>query len=272
MIKIVCFLSAISLIWCYIPKIKQTPYEPKIDYRLVWSDEFNQAGLPDSTKWSYDVGGGGWGNNELQFYCDHRMENGRVENGTLVIETHKEDFKRKQYTPVRMVTRKKGEWQYGRIEIKAKIPRGRGTWPAIWMLPAQQQYGRWPASGEIDIMEHVGFESEKIHGSVHTKKFNHMIQTQKTAEIMVTDASDAFHQYAVEWTPESILFFVDKKNYFRFDNDHSGWEAWPFDQPFYIVLNIAIGGNWGGQKGIDDTLLPQKMEIDYVKIYEKNEK
>lgn len=272
MLKFIYFFFAVPFIWSGVFQMKQIRYEPKTDYHLRWADEFNQAGLPDSTKWSYDTGGNGWGNNELQFYCDRRLENARVENGVLVIEARREAFKGKEYTSARLVTRKKGAWRYGRMEIRAKLPHGRGTWPAIWMLPAKTQYGRWPASGEIDIMEHVGFEPGKVHGAIHTKKFNHTIGTQKTAEILVPDALDAFHRYAVEWTPESILFFVDEKNYFRFENDHSGSESWPFDQPFYMVLNIAIGGNWGGQKGIDDTSLPQKMEIDYVRIYEKSEK
>jgi beta-glucanase (GH16 family) len=269
MMKLIYVFSAVSFIWCSMSNMKQIHYEKKIDYHLIWADEFNVAGLPDSTKWSYDIGGNGWGNNELQFYSDRRIKNARVENGKLVVEACREAFQRKEYTSARLVTRKKGKWRYGRMEISAKLPRGRGTWPAIWMLPAQNEYGRWPASGEIDVMEHVGFEPGKVHGAVHTKKFNHMTGTQKTADILIPNALNAFHRYAVEWTPESILFFVDEKNYFRFDNDHSGWESWPFDQPFYLVINIAIGGNWGGQRGIDTTIFPQKMEIDYVRIYEK---
>ncbi|MBK8506046.1 MAG: glycoside hydrolase family 16 protein [Saprospiraceae bacterium] len=267
--KVICFVFFAAFIFCNLQKVERVPDVSKTAYRLVWGDEFDEIGLPDSAKWGYDTGGSGWGNNELQYYSDRRSENARVENGKLIIEARKEEYKRKDYTSARLVTKKKGEWCYGRMEIRAKLPRGRGTWPAIWMLSAQQEYGLWPASGEIDIMEHVGFDPGKIHGAVHTKKFNHMIQTQKTGKILAGDASDTFHEYSVEWTPESILFFVDGKNYFRFDNDHTSWESWPFDQPFYLILNIAIGGNWGGQKGVDDTILPQKMEIDYVRIYEK---
>src|SRR6266480_2759035 len=166
--------------------------------RLVWGDEFNYTGLPDSSKWNYDVGGHGWGNNELQFYTSKRLENARVENGNLVIEARKENWHTNHYTSARLVTKGKGDWKYGRMEARAKIPSGLGTWPAIWMLASTTPL-KWPDDGEIDIMEHVGFDQGRIHGSIHCKKYNHVIGTQKTATILVPDCSTAFHVYGLEW-------------------------------------------------------------------------
>lgn len=233
---------------------------------LIWSDEFNYSGLPDSTKWNYDVGGHGWGNNELQYYTSRRPENARVENGILTIEARKEDFEGKKYTSARLVTKGKGDWTYGRIDVRAKLPKGLGTWPAIWMLGSTTPL-KWPEDGEIDIMEHVGYDQGKIHASVHTKKYYHSIGTQKTAQIMVPDCSENFHVYSLQWDKETITMLMDNQPYFTFKNEHSGKEAWPFDGPFHLLLNVAVGGNWGGAKGVDENIWPQKMEIDYVKVY-----
>lgn len=233
---------------------------------MVWSDEFNYSGLPDSTKWNYDVGGNGWGNNELEFYTDRRTENARVENGVLVIEARKEPWQGMGYTSARLITKGKGDWQYGKIEVKAKLPRGRGTWPAIWMLGSTTPL-KWPDDGEIDIMEHVGFDPGNIHASIHCKKYNHVIGTQKTAITMVPDCSDKFHVYTVEWNKDSVLESVDGSVYFRFGNEKSGYAAWPFDNKMHLLLNIAVGGNWGGQQGVDSTIWPQRMEVDYVRVW-----
>lgn len=241
--------------------------------KLIWSDEFNIPGLPDSSKWSYDKGRGcpgncGWGNNELQFYTDHRKENARVENGTLIIEAIKEKFSDANYTSARLVSRNKGDWKYGRIEVKAKLPSGRGMWPAIWMLPTDWVYGGWPKSGEIDIMENVGYWPDSLFGTVHTNSYNGMLGTQKTKSTVIKDMSTAYHVYAVEWTKEKISFLVDGVKYNEFINDRSGSDGWPFDQKFHLLLNIAVGGNWGGKYGVDDTVFPQKMIIDYVRVYQ----
>lgn len=233
---------------------------------LIWSDEFNYSGLPDSTKWNYDVGGHGWGNNELQYYTSGRPENARVENGILTIEARKEDFEGKKYTSARLVTKGKGDWTYGRIDVRAKLPKGLGTWPAIWMLGSTTPL-QWPEDGEIDIMEHVGYDQGKVHASVHTKKYYHSIGTQKTAQIMVPDCSENFHVYSLIWDKETITMLMDNQPYFTFTNEHTGKEAWPFDGPFHLLLNVAVGGNWGGAKGVDENIWPQKMEIDYVKVY-----
>lgn len=236
-------------------------------WNLVWSDEFNYNGLPDSSKWNYDVGGHGWGNNEAQYYTKNRKENARVENGHLIIEAIKESFEGKSYTSARLVTKGKGDWQYGKIEVKARLPIGLGTWPAIWMLGSTTPL-KWPDDGEIDIMEHVGFDPGKIHASVHCKKYYHSIGTQKTANIMAPDFNEKFHTYAVEWNKENVKIFLDGKEYFSFSNEHSGYEAWPFDNKMHLLLNIAVGGNWGGMKGVDEKIWPQKMEIDYVRVYQ----
>lgn len=240
-------------------------------WELIWSDEFEYTGLPDATKWGYDVGvgQGGWGNNEEQYYTEARLENARVGNGVLTIEARKENFQGRQYTSARLVTRDRAEWTYGRFEVRADVPFGRGTWAAIWLLYAENQYGNgsWPDNGEIDFMEYVGHDQNRIHGTVHTDRFNSLIGTQRGSSIVIDDVENSFHVYAIEWTPRKIDFFVDDEKYFTYENDGRGWPSWPFDQPFYLILNLAIGGNWGGAQGIDDSIFPQQMQVDYVRVY-----
>lgn len=236
--------------------------------KLVWSDEFDYTGLPDDTKWSYDVGGSGWGNNEKQYYTDKRLANASVKNGVLTITAIKEKFEGMDYTSARLVSKKKGDWKYGRFEIKAKLPKGRGVWPAIWMLSTDWKYGGWPESGEIDIMENVGYMPDSVFGTVHTKAYNHAIGTQKGKSTYRNDLSDAFHVYALEWNENEIKIFVDQEQYFSFKNEKKSFKEWPFDQPFHLLLNIAVGGNWGGKEGIDDSIWPQAMEVDYVRVYQ----
>ncbi len=241
-------------------------------WQLVWSDEFDYSGIPDSTKWNYDTGGHGWGNQELQYYEEKRIENSRVENGSLIIQARKESWKDgAQYTSARLVSCDKGDWLYGRFEIRAKLPSGRGTWPAIWMLPTRWIYGDggWPDNGEIDIMEHVGYDQGNIHASIHTNLYNHKINTQKSGSIIMADVSTNFHDYIFEWYPDSMHFYVDETKYFTFNNECSGWPVWPFDNKFHLILNVAVGGTWGGAQGVDDSIFPQKMEIDYVRVYSK---
>ena len=241
--------------------------------KLVWADEFNYSGLPDSTKWSYDIGRGcpdncGWGNRELQYYTVKRTENARVENGQLIIEARKEKFADANYTSARLLSKNKGDWKYGRFEIKARIPEGKGMWSAIWMLPTKWEYGGWPHSGEIDIMENVGYLPDSLYGTVHTGAYNGMLGTQKTGGVLRNDLSKAFHVYAMEWREDAISFFIDGEKYHEFNNENKDSEAWPFDKDFHVLLNIAVGGNWGGKMGVDDSYFPQKMEIDYVRIYQ----
>ncbi|MBM7556747.1 RICIN domain-containing protein [Halanaerobacter jeridensis] len=238
-------------------------------WRLVWSDEFNYHGLPDSSKWGYDVGAGKWGNNELQYYTENRSENARVENGKLIIEARRDYYGGRDYSSARLVTENKADWKYGRIEVRAKLPSGRGTWPAIWMLPTDWVYGGWPDSGEIDIMEHVGYNPTKIYGTVHTAAYNHMKGTQKSGNVDGGSWESSFHTYAIDWYRDRIDFFVDDNLYYSFSK-HGGSAEWPFDQRFYLILNIAVGGDWGGVEGVDPNIWPQRMEVDYVRVYKQN--
>jgi len=243
------------------------------EWQLVWSDEFSKEGLPDPAKWSYDTGNGcpdlcGWGNNELQFYTD-RKENARVQNGFLILEAHREAMENSKFTSARLVTRFKGDWTYGRITVRARLPKGKGVWPAIWMLPTQSQYGGWPNSGEIDIMEYVGHIPDTVYGSIHTGRFNHIAGTQITKGVYSDMLSRDFHEYAIEWDEDKIDFYFDNQLYQTFANNKEGPESWPFDQDFYLILNLAVGGNWGGQQGIDEFIWPQKMLVDYVRVFQR---
>lgn len=240
---------------------------------LIWSDEMETDGPPNPAKWLYDVGGGGWGNAEAQFYTDERLENARVENGVLIIEARQEPWpsarnRRNDFTSARLVSKGSGDWLHGRIEVRARLPFGRGTWPAIWMLPTGEAYGTWPRSGEIDIMEHVGFDMGMIHGSLHSLAHNWLSGTQPTGSIILTGVENTFRTYAIDWTPDGIRFFVDETEILYAPNPGTGWEEWPFDQPFHLILNLAVGGFWGGIEGIDPDIWPQRMEVDYVRVYD----
>jgi beta-glucanase (GH16 family) len=242
-------------------------------WELVWAEEFNYTGLPDPAKWKYDKGGHGWGNKELQYYTQGRKENARVENGFLVIEARRDNWKGHEYTSARLVSKGQGDWTYGRFEARAKLPSGKGAWPAIWMLPTGWKYGGWPNSGEIDIMEQVGYEPQVVHASVHTKKYHHSISTQKSAKTNLSTATTEFNVYAVEWTPEEIRGYVNDQHYFTFKNERltdpdADYRHWPFEQPFHLLLNIAVGGTWGGAHGVDRNVWPQRMEIDYIRVYQ----
>jgi beta-glucanase (GH16 family) len=252
-------------------KAKGYQYEyDKLTYDLVWSDEFDYEGLPDETKWSYDVGGHGWGNNEYQFYTEGK--NAYVKDGNLIIEARKESCEGKDYTSARLVTRGKGDWLYGKIEVRAKLPLGIGSWPAIWTLPTDWAYGDWPTSGEIDIMEHVGFDLNMVHASVHTESYNHCENTQKTALKYIDGVCDEFHVYAIEWLPDKIMAYYDGELIFTFEptiyDENPTYKEWPFDKRMYLILNNAVGGNWGAMKGFDENAFPQHMLVDYVRVYQ----
>jgi len=235
-------------------------------WKLVWSDEFDGAGKPDPTKWKYQVGGDGWGNQEEEYYTDH-LENAHLENGHLVIEARKEEMASNHYTSARLNSR--ASWTYGRFEFRAKLPTGRGTWPAAWILPDVKTYGDrfWPDNGEIDVLEAVGFDQNVNHFSVHTKDFNWMNGNQPTFWTMVPDADKDFHTYALEWYPDHLDFFIDQTKYMTLKKI-GDWRQWPFDKNFHVILNLAIGGSWGGEKGIDDQIFPAKFELDYVRVYQ----
>jgi len=258
------------------------------EWKLVWADEFDKPGPPDPAKWAYETGF--IRNNEQQYYTRDRQENARVENGSLIIEARKERFHNPafvqttntntsyrtrrnreyaDYTSASLTTRGKASWTYGRIEVRAKLPSGRGAWPAIWTLGANGQ-GGWPGMGEIDIMEFVGFDPGVVHANIHTRKYNHVQKTGKGSQIKIADASEAFHTYALEWFADRLDFFVDDQKYFTYRNEGTGVDAWPYDKDQYLILNLAIGGAWGGAKGIDDASFPQRYYIDYVRVYQRS--
>jgi len=231
----------------------------------VWQDDFTNPGIPDPTKWSYDIGGSGWGNNELQYYTGG--DNVGIVNDNLVIQAKKQNFEGRQYTSTRLISKGKGDWTYGRFEVRAKLPKGRGTWPAIWLLSSDNSYGQWPSSGEIDIMEHVGFDLNNVHATIHCSAFNGQRGNQKSSSKIVPNSTTEFHVYRIDWTPYSMKGFVDDEQYFEYINDNTSFTTWPFNKNFYMILNVAVGGNWGGAQGVDDTCFPASMEVDYVKVY-----
>lgn len=239
-------------------------------YRLVWQDEFNDAGetLPSTAKWWYETGDNGWGNNELQDYVSGRYGDEKlalVSNGTLKIIAKKIGGKVRS---IRMNT--VDGWTYGYFEARLKLPSGKGTWPAFWMMP--KNFKTWPGDGEIDIMEEVGYNPNRCSSSIHCNAYNHTIGTQKTNEILIATAQTEFHTYAVEWTENYLKFYFDGKLHFTFTNDKKGdYNTWPFYNPFYLKLNLAWGGNWGGAQGIDENCLPAVYEIDYVRVFKKIE-
>lgn len=275
-----------NLFFYFVISIISVPTAFANEWKLVWSDEFNYSGLPDAKKWNYETGF--VRNRELQYYTKGRKENARVENGILIIESRKEKFKNPNYKPdsqrrrswnrsreyadytsASLITYGKASWCYGRIEVRAKLPTGRGTWPAIWTLGTNIKKVGWPTCGEIDIMENVGFNPDRIHANSHTKKYNHARNTGKGSSIKVSNPFKEFHIYAIEWYEDRIDFYVDDNKYFTYENEGTGEAAWPYDKEQYLILNTAIGGTWGGQKGIDDSIFPQKFYIDYVRVYQK---
>jgi len=247
-------------------------------YELVWSDEFSKDGLPDPKKWKYDVyrNAKGWYNQEKQYYSNARLKNSRVENGRLIIEAHKEDLSgegfsdwgKQKYSSARMITKGVGDWTYGFFEIRAKLPCAVGTWPAIWTLSSDPD-AKWPDGGEIDIMEHVGYEPGVIHHSIHTKKFNYSRGSQLNTKHEVSDACDAMHKYQLLWTETFLLFGVDDSPKFLFKKEkENNIGHWPFDRPQHLLLNLAVGGNFAGRSTIKASAFPDRMEVDYVRVFQ----
>lgn len=241
-------------------------------YQLVWNDEFDQGSVLDGTKWTHEVQPAGWVNNELQEYVNGEYNGHRVtelKDGKLLITAFKDGgkvFSGRVYANVNV------GWKYGIFEAKIKLPKGRGTWPAYWMMPANNDFSinPWPRCGEIDIMEEVGFNPNYTSSSIHTQSYNHTIGTQKTAERFTSGAEDDFHVYRLEWTQDYIQTYVDGVKLLHFDNDgQNKVETWPFNKNFYVILNLAWGGMWGGQRGVDETALPCTMEVDYVRVFQK---
>ncbi|WP_262690523.1 glycoside hydrolase family 16 protein [Kordiimonas aestuarii] len=238
------------------------------DMKLVWSDDFDGTAL-NTNAWHIVKGDGCpkncyFGNNEKQTYTADE-KNLRLEDGKLVIEARGGD----KFTSAKITSKGIPGWTYGKIAMRAKLPSGVGTWPAFWMMPDEAKYGPWPKSGEIDIMEHVGFDQGHVHGTVHTEAYNHRINTQKGKDITVDTASSAFHTYTIEWDAGEIRWFIDSDQFFAFTRqDNDGHAEWPFDHPFHVILNLAVGGDWGGKEGIDEAAFPARYEIDWVKVWQ----
>ncbi|MEM8906773.1 MAG: family 16 glycosylhydrolase [Bacteroidota bacterium] len=244
------------------------------EWQVVWADEFNGSGLPDTSKWTFDIGDWGWGNNELQYYTENRLENARQENGNLIIEARKND-EGHQWTSARLTTRGKVTFRYGRIEFRAKVPPNKGNWAAGWTLGDDYvDELSWPYCGEIDILESVGYQMDnatgdgKAHASVHCGAYYFKLGNQPTGHIPVSNMNNEYHVYAVDWTPEGLTASVDGKPYFSY-NDTSTELSWPFSKAQNIILNLAMGGGWGGQQGMDETMTSQQFVVDYVRVYEK---
>lgn len=238
----------------------------------IWSDEFDGRSI-DEAKWRFDVDRNptGWPNHEKQYYAAHRSRNARIEKGALVIEARREDLSHagltdwggQAYSSAKLVSRR--ALGFGFYEVRAKLPCGRGSWPAIWLLPSS---GTWPDEGEIDVMEMVGWQPNVVHATVHSGAYNHLKGTQRGAEIGVPTACTAYHRYQLEWQPHRILIGMDGRAYMEVRDDRPGGAAaWPFTNPYQMILNLAVGGDWGGKEGIDDAAFPQRMAVDYVRYW-----
>ena len=236
-------------------------------WELVWSEEFEYSGSPATENWDYEIGH--VRNYEMQYYTD-KLDNVRVEDGLCIITARLEGAD--SITSASINTLGKKDFLYGRIEVRAQIPSALGSWPAIWMMGTNRSELGWPACGEIDIMEHVGYDPDFIHATIHNTAYNHNLGTSKGNMIEIKDPWADFHVYAVEWFEDHMDFFMDDSLYFTFENDMAGNnDTWPFDKPHYLLLNLAYGGMWGGQMGVDTTLLPLEYKIDYVRYYKQPE-
>jgi len=250
------------------------------DWEILWSDEFDGDEL-DYMKWNKLSWRPGWVNNELQAYTE-RDTNIFLENGYLVLQglidpgysgiDYTGNNYNTDYTSGRINTDNKFSTTYGKFDIRAKLPKGKGSWPAIWMLGESISSIGWPDCGEIDIMEHVGYDEGMIHGSVHTEDYNHMYNTQKSGSKYIENVTDAFHVYSLEWSPFYLRYLIDDEPFFFVYNDSNGDNGrWPFDDPHYIILNLAIGGDWGGVQGVSASDFPMRMMVDYVRVFKQSD-
>jgi beta-glucanase (GH16 family) len=231
--------------------------------KLVWQEDFKGSKLDESV-WNYELGNGcpnicGWGNNERQSYT---KDNHLLQKGNLIIEARKEAEK---YTSTRITTKGKKEFQYGRIECRAKLPVGKGIWPAFWMLGANIDAKGWPKCGEIDILEYVGRDPHQVYTTLHTQDgHGDHGHGKKTG---IPQIEQGFHVFAVDWSKDKMDFFVDEELVFTYNPQPRNEDSWPYDQPFYIIVNMAVGGNFGGP-GVDDAIFPQSFIVDYIKVYQ----
>lgn len=247
------------------PTPTPTPEWERAGWTLVWRDEFDGAAL-DAANWTPEIGGHGWGNNEWQFYTD-RPENVRLEEGLLVIEARAEPYIRRNYTSARLKTQDLHAWTYGRFEARMKLPYGQGIWPAFWMLGADIGGAGWPRAGEIDIMEHIGREANRIYATVHGPGYSGGAGVGHYTTLPAGAVSDDFHVYAIEWEPEEIRWSVDDVQYFKI-TPASVPGTWVYDHPFFLILNLAVGGSWPGYPD-ESTVFPQFLKVDYVRVYQR---
>ncbi len=248
---------------------EESPYYAPEGYKLVWHDEFDKGSELNGDDWRHEVQNSGWVNHELQNYVNHKTPEGRlvteIRDGKLRITALKENGK---IYSGRVYAKDKQGWKYGYIEASIKLPKGKGTWPAFWMMPVN--FHSWPADGEIDIMEEVGYHPDYVSSSLHANAHVHSNGTQVTHEMYCKGAEGEFHTYAIEWTAQNITTYVDGKVQLSYNNRGLGRDDWPYDDPFYIIFNLAWGGDWGGAQGVDESALPVTMEVDYVRVFQKN--
>lgn len=260
------------LVWLFATNLIQAETPSKGPYtRLVFHDEFDGEGLPDKTKWDFEVGY--LRNHEKQYYTADRIENAYQKEGCLHLVVRNDsaviDGAMRPITSASIHTKKTFSLTYGKIEVRAKLPLCLGTWPAIWMMPLKNTYGGWPKSGEIDIMEHVGYDPERVNYAIHTEAYNHMKKNGKGSNAFCPTCYTDFHVYGLEWHEDRLEWYLDGRKRFVVEKaPDASWESWPFDQPFYLILNLAFGGGWGGLKGIDTDILPQEYIIDYIRVYQ----
>ncbi len=247
---------------------EKAAYNAPDGYHLDWHDEFDGGTELNAADWTHEVQGSGWVNHELQNYVNHKSPEGNLvtelKNGKLLIHCFKENGK---IYSGRVYAKVKSGWTYGYIEASIKLPKGKGTWPAFWMMPVN--FKSWPADGEIDIMEEVGANPNYVSSSLHANAHVHSNNTQVTHEMYLAGAEDEFHTYAIKWTHDNITTYVDGQVQLSYDNRGLGRDDWPYDDPFYVIFNLAWGGDWGGYKGIDESALPATMEIDYIRVFQK---
>ncbi len=256
------------LLWATPLINKKVQIHPEPGYHLVWHDEFNGTGAPSKSKWGNEVGF--IRNNELQYYANRRLKNEYQHNGHLTIEGIHENYKGGTYTSASLTTHHKFSFEYGRLEVRAKLPGGSGTWPAIWMMGEDIDQVGWPRCGELDVMEHVAFHPNTIFGTVHLPAVDGKGEASQGGKMMSSTCTNAYHVYRLDWSPHALKFYFDGKLYFTYP--YQGPGKWVFDRPMYLILNLAIGGAWGGQKGVDASAYPQKFQIDYVRIWQKDRK
>ena len=247
------------------PAPTATPIPPLEGWTLVWHDEFEDPQI-NRENWTFDLGGNGWGNGEMQYYTD-RPDNARVENGILVIEARQEKYEGSYYTSARLKSQGLQEFQYGRLEARLKVPEGKGFWPAFWMLGSNFPQVGWPDCGEIDIMEYIGKEPDLIVGTLHGPGYSGALGISKWNR-QTYNIADDFHTYAIEWDKDQITWFYDGSAYHTVTREDVGDRLWAFDQPFFFILHLAVGGTLGGMVS-PKTFFPSQYLVDYVRVYEK---